>query len=1427
MCRVNSAEPSRGFRRVFTAFCLLSSVSCLLPAPAWAVQSCAQSAAFAINNASSQTIPPIGQMTLTADVVTRVNDSTWQASGNVKINNVLRCTGTVTANTATLMLNGNGEIWIDNVPLLGNVRVYSGSWQFDGNKAATTSINTFFSSLDLAGMTIRCTRIGLVGSAVHLEGYIQLPADLGGTRIDITNPHFIELSLSTGLTYDLTVNTNADLNINGFKFKATNSQIYLSNVGGTGICEIYGVYQLPLLGGTTVNLSKSEGRYFWIRDGVNGTEWDLNGSLYIGRVDIVPPSIYAKDLYADVNVGEKNVYGEATVGFPAGNTHVEILGTLSILGGYFDSASLDASFDPAIAILTLYGVPVVSLDSAGISVENMSPASARLGKSVTIEGSLGLVGGPEFNGYSLVEADLWAQVDLAGEFHGTGNVRVGNYGDGSSILTGTATVDVYLDKGLLITGDLSAYYREEAFLILNGAMAIDAKRNFAGRLSGTIIIPRSAPVIGAIAGGASASAEAYAQSSPDGNDSNDYLAAGFSVDAPIVGRLSHVIEVSLADGDIDWTSSWDRIKEVQLLSAPAGGPRPLGPSAPQPFEVAPGVEYVIFRATWGIGQTELHLQTPDGQVVTPQNVAAFSNMEYYSNTDPLESFYIIASPAAGTWELVLSESDGIGEYTLQHLQQSLRPTIAVTAPAVDTLDEQVTIGWTAVDTDDDAMISLYYDTDRQGADGNLIIAGLSEDSQSAYAWSTTGMPVGNYYVYAIISDGKNVPVISYSVGRVMVTDPLAPGAPTGLGAAMGISPGQVVVNWAPPAQEVHHYEVKLNPDPAGESYSISQSAGTQTQALLDGLLPGGSYRVTVEAIGPDDHRGLAAEPILVTAWSNTNNMPAFAGSIPTHATAEMLYQYPVSAVDLDRHLIEFGLSGQPAGMTISATGLLNWTPTSVQVGTHTFMITLDDLHGGITSQAFTIHVSESGATGWPPEIFSHAVPEVAPGGTYTYPVLASDPDAGDNLIYNLLTGPAGAGIDDNGVVTWTASTVSGWYDFVVKVSYPDGRFDLQRFAVLVDAEPPQINPADWAEVTLISADSVELQAKPAPDASGPIQFQFEQDGIPGSWQDSALFSVSGLLPNTCHTFGVKVRDRAVTQHESAWSDEIIVCTLAEVPPAPILAGADLNSLSVQVSAGTTSPVSTELALFNASDETWIDLDGTSSPAPVWATSATWGTVTVSGLAFDRTYHLQVKARNDDGVETELGPILEAKTAAPDAYASVTADRDWLYPNQPGSTSRQVGLSAVFANDPFANSGYTYTWETHVASETQTELILLSGGGLDDAFAVYAAPTVATEQTVSYLVTCTITGVPEGNSVSRTLLIEVRPPIATDVDEDGDVDTDDFAIFERCASGPGISLALDCEASDFDADNDVDQVDFAIFQRCFSGKDIAADPNCSQ
>ena len=84
---------------------------------------------------------------------------------------------------------------------------------------------------------------------------------------------------------------------------------------------------------------------------------------------------------------------------------------------------------------------------------------------------------------------------------------------------------------------------------------------------------------------------------------------------------------------------------------------------------------------------------------------------------------------------------------------------------------------------------------------------------------------------------------------------------------------------------------------------------------------------------------------------------------------------------------------------------------------------------------------------------------------------------------------------------------------------------------------------------------------------------------------------------------------------------------------------------------------------------------------------------------------------------------------------------------------------------------------------------------------------------------------QGGLVQR-LNLPPTPTVKPDFDQDWDVDEDDFAAFEACATGPGVPRTSGCEGKDFDQDNDVDQRDFSVFQRCLSGRNVPADPSCA-
>lgn len=80
-----------------------------------------------------------------------------------------------------------------------------------------------------------------------------------------------------------------------------------------------------------------------------------------------------------------------------------------------------------------------------------------------------------------------------------------------------------------------------------------------------------------------------------------------------------------------------------------------------------------------------------------------------------------------------------------------------------------------------------------------------------------------------------------------------------------------------------------------------------------------------------------------------------------------------------------------------------------------------------------------------------------------------------------------------------------------------------------------------------------------------------------------------------------------------------------------------------------------------------------------------------------------------------------------------------------------------------------------------------------------------------------------------------PDLFADVDEDGDVDQSDFAVFQSCFTGPsgagvvveGICKCFDRPYPSAGFDNDVDTDDLDKFELCASGPGMAYNPTCDQ
>jgi hypothetical protein len=84
----------------------------------------------------------------------------------------------------------------------------------------------------------------------------------------------------------------------------------------------------------------------------------------------------------------------------------------------------------------------------------------------------------------------------------------------------------------------------------------------------------------------------------------------------------------------------------------------------------------------------------------------------------------------------------------------------------------LTISWDDADPDSAAVVSLYRDDGNSGLDGVLIAGSIQEDPEGtgdSYLWDLSGVPVGTYYVYGVISDGSSSRS-SYGLGMVTIDD---------------------------------------------------------------------------------------------------------------------------------------------------------------------------------------------------------------------------------------------------------------------------------------------------------------------------------------------------------------------------------------------------------------------------------------------------------------------------------------------------------------------------------------------------------------------------------------------------------------------------------------------------------------------------------
>jgi hypothetical protein len=177
----------------------------------------------------------------------------------------------------------------------------------------------------------------------------------------------------------------------------------------------------------------------------------------------------------------------------------------------------------------------------------------------------------------------------------------------------------------------------------------------------------------------------------------------------------------------------------------------------------------------------------------------------------------------------------------------------------------------------------------------------------------------------------------------------------------------------------------------------------------------GSYAVTVTA--KDSKTALSGQGLYTVTIAQQAAPVVTAASITGTAGTALSYATAVKAANP----VTYSLTGAPAGMTISSTGVLSWT--SPIAGSYKVTVLAKDSKTGLTGQGvITIAISAP----LPPSVSSATV-QGKPGVSLLFSATATAPNP---VTYSLSGAPAGMAISTAGLVTW-ASPVLGSYTVTV------------------------------------------------------------------------------------------------------------------------------------------------------------------------------------------------------------------------------------------------------------------------------------------------------------------------------------------------------------------------------------------------------------
>lgn len=201
---------------------------------------------------------------------------------------------------------------------------------------------------------------------------------------------------------------------------------------------------------------------------------------------------------------------------------------------------------------------------------------------------------------------------------------------------------------------------------------------------------------------------------------------------------------------------------------------------------------------------------------------------------------------------------------------------------------------------------------------------------------------------------------------------------------------------------------------------------------------------------------------LAVVDDRVNNPPTILNSPPTSIPALRQWAWQIDGSDPDMDLLQYRLVSGPAGMSITATGLVTWLPSLAQITPpqatpHSFRIEVSDGRGGSLARTFSLRVEENRVNHAP--VLGGDPRTIAVAGRVYQTLFDATDEDNDWLIWSLIDAPPGMVIDSRGLVQWLPDGDDlGQHVVGVNVSDIYGASSQKTFALEVRSSnsPPSI-----------------------------------------------------------------------------------------------------------------------------------------------------------------------------------------------------------------------------------------------------------------------------------------------------------------------------------------------------------------------------------